>query len=327
MCILYELLSRETLKTGETLEIGVVTSPDEHYAAGIEDLLSHKGEVWRAHIQAALQGRADRLETRFYLGLIQGQPVANIMTVERLGVGILGHVFTRPEHRRKGICHAVMSRQMEHFRQRGGHVLTLGTGFDSPPYWIYHGFGFRSLKGGFMRYAVEPDYAFEERWFMPAAAQVKPVAWEHAPLIALIASLPGVEYLRSAAWEYYGIENLERALIGFFYRQMTGDPVGGCVLETEAGAVVGCATYYPHPLWSNVWLVDSFTHVNFIAQTSDLLEGLPVPAGKQIAYLDTGAQEKAALYESCGFVREGTLSRSLRVEGEPRDVWVYGRER
>jgi GNAT superfamily N-acetyltransferase len=324
---MYELLDRETLKTGETLEIGVVTSPEEEYAPGIEELLSHKGEMWRAHIRAALEGRAERLETRFYLGLIEGKPVANIMTVERLGVGILGHVYTRPEQRRKGICHAVMSRQMEHFRQRGGHVLTLGTGFESPPYWIYHGFGFRSLKGGFMRYAVEPDHAFEERWFAPAPAQVKPVAWEHAPLIALIASLPGAEYLRSVAWRYAGIENLERALIEFFARQLAGDPVGGCVLESETGAVAGCATWHPHPLWSDVWLVDSFTHANFPAQTPDLLEGLEVPPGKQIAYLDAQAREKAALYESCGFVLEGTLTRFLRADGEPRDVWVYGRER
>jgi hypothetical protein len=155
---------------------------------------------------------------------------------------------------------------------------------------------------------------------------VKTIVWEHAPLIALIAAIPGAEYLRSVAWQYAGIENLERALIGFFARQMAGDPVGGCVLESETGAVVGCATYHPHPLWSDVWLVDCFTHANFTAQTADLLQSIAIPPGKQIAYLDAGAQEKATLYESCGFVREGTVSRLLRSEREPHDVWVYGRE-
>src|SRR5689334_12172317 len=137
---MYEKLGEQTLKTGETLEIGLVTAPDDAHMAGVQDLLGHKGGEWNEHIHAALAGDTDALETRFYLGLLEGRPAANIMTVERHGVGILGHVFTRPEERRKGICQAVMARQMDHFRARDGHVLLLGTGFESPPYWIYHSF-------------------------------------------------------------------------------------------------------------------------------------------------------------------------------------------
>ena len=53
---------------------------------------------------------------------------------------------------------------------------------------------------------------------------------------------------------------------------------------------------------------------------------LPPSPGKQIAYVDTEAQEKASALESCGFAREGTLRRFLRVEETPRDVWLYGKE-
>ena len=93
-------------------QIGLVTAPEEAHMAGVEDLLGHKGGEWQEHIHAALAGETDSLETRFYLGLLGRDPVANIMTVESRGVGWLGHVYTRPEHRRKGICRAVMGRQM-----------------------------------------------------------------------------------------------------------------------------------------------------------------------------------------------------------------------
>src|SRR5437588_11121316 len=120
---------------------------------------------------------------------------------------MLGHVFTRPEQRRKGIASAVMARQMENLRKRGGRVLLLGTGFESPAYWIYHSFGFRSLKDGFMRYAVEP--AFEERWFAPTTAAIVPAEWRHWPLVALLASIPGGDSLRSVVWNVSDMENLE----------------------------------------------------------------------------------------------------------------------
>ncbi|HAA73566.1 TPA: hypothetical protein DCE37_00380 [Candidatus Latescibacteria bacterium] len=40
-------------------------------------------------------------------------------------VGLFGHVFTKPEERRKGAANALM----EDFRQRGGKALYLGTGY------------------------------------------------------------------------------------------------------------------------------------------------------------------------------------------------------
>ena len=93
-------------------------------------------------------------KTRFYLGVIEGEAVGNIMTVEHGGIGILGHVYTLPEQRRKGIASRIMAAQMKDFQERGGRTLTLGTGFDSPAYWIYQGYGFRSIVEGSGRHVV-----------------------------------------------------------------------------------------------------------------------------------------------------------------------------
>jgi hypothetical protein len=85
----------------------------------------HKGEPWLSHVNRALSGDIKDLETRFYVGKLNGQIVANIMTVEYNRTGILGHVFTMPEQRRKGICSLIMEQQMADFKCRGGGVLIL----------------------------------------------------------------------------------------------------------------------------------------------------------------------------------------------------------
>src|SRR5260221_5483905 len=101
---MFETLDKTKLPSGEELEIGLVTAHDAEFGEAVCGLLAHKGPEWQLHIHRALRGATDALETRFYLGLVRGQPVTNVMTVESEGVGILGHVFTRLEDRRKGIC-------------------------------------------------------------------------------------------------------------------------------------------------------------------------------------------------------------------------------
>jgi GNAT superfamily N-acetyltransferase len=325
---MYTRFGEEQIKSGETLEIGVVTAPDVEFGAGVVGLLGHKGADWQFHIEAALGGQTDLLETRFYLGLLAGVPVANVMTVEYNGVGILGHVFTRPEHRRKGICQAVMNRLMDDFRERGGHVLLLGTGYESAAYWIYHSFGFRSLKGGFMRYAAAPDDTFERKWFEADSVQVAPMAWRHWPLIGLLGAKSGGEFLRSAVWRLFDISNLEGPVANTLIAQTQGRGVNGVVLEAARGGVAGCATLHPTGGgingWPGVWLLDFFTHPNFASHAGDLLDALIWPSGKIIAYVDTCAPDKASLLAGKGFEREGTLRGFLRFDSLVRDVWIYG---
>jgi len=186
------------------LEVGLVTAPDSEFAETIPRLLSHKGRDWDYHFVASLGGETGALESRFYLGILNGAPVANIMTLERHGLGILGHVFTQPANRLKGICRAIMAVQMEHFRGRGGRILTLGTGFESPPYWIYHSFGFRSLRRGFMRYEAPGSEDFAIEWFAPNDTRIVRAEWEHWPLVALMGSYAATDYLRSTAWRLHG---------------------------------------------------------------------------------------------------------------------------
>ncbi len=117
---MYTKLAEEALKSGETLEVGVVLAPDEAHGEQVRPFLGHKQMPYKWHIEKSVHERLDDLETRYYVGKLKGAIVCNIMTVESHRTGILGHVYTLPDHRRKGACDAVMRHQMADFRRRGG---------------------------------------------------------------------------------------------------------------------------------------------------------------------------------------------------------------
>jgi GNAT superfamily N-acetyltransferase len=319
-------LATTTLKTGEELEIGVIRAPEREYADQIQKFLDHKPDCFKRHIDLCLAGPLDELETRFYVGLLEGQVISQVMIVEYAGVGILGHVFTRPEHRQKGAYRAVMAQQMEDFRQRGSEFLLLGTGFESPPYWIYHSFGFRSVTGdsGFMRYAASED--FEARWFAPAPAQVVDVKWRHWPMLNALFGQKEGDFLRSVALGLFGPRNFEGGFLTFREALEERASHQAKLLETEAGAVVGCATVWPDPRWPGTYLLDVFVHPNFAAEMSPLLAALAPVEAKTLAYAEASATARNAALEKAGFRQEGTLTQQLRQpDGRVEEVVVWGR--
>ncbi len=153
-------LCETRLKTGEKMEIYVVSAPDDEHEDDVLSFLRHKGKIWLWHMKAAFRGETGRLQSRFYLGIVDGRIISNVSMWEHGSTGILAHVFTVEDQRRKGACKSLMAALMEDFLRRGGKILTLGTGYDSPPYHIYKSFGFRSMTegSGSMRYDADPDF-------------------------------------------------------------------------------------------------------------------------------------------------------------------------
>jgi hypothetical protein len=321
-------IARETLKTGETLSIEIVMPPDEARRPQIEPFLAHKPINYRAHTEAAFAGACDGLETRYYIGLIDGQMVGNIMTVEVGGVGIFGHVHTRADQRRKGICSWIMGRQMEDFRQRNGHVLLLGTGYQSAAYNIYAGFGFRDWdqgRPGLMRYDNPADPEFLGRCYAPAPAVPAKAAWRHWPLVALLASIPAPAYLRSLLFPVWGVGLLEGGYCDYLYRYGSSPNSAAAVLESATGAVTAIATCVPDSRWNGaVHLLDLLFHP--VAEPADLaalLRSLPLPSGQTQCYADPRDTAKIAALESVGFRRAAVLPDQFR-EGEAwHDAWLY----
>ena len=309
------------------MEIGMVLAPDAEYADRILDFLTHKGEYWLRHVGKALNGEISELETRFYIGKLGDRVIGNIMTVEYNRTGILGHVFTHPEHRRKHVCSLIMAQQMEDFKKRGGGILLLGTGYNSPPYWIYHSFGFKSVleNSGFMRFSTEPD--FEARHFSPGKVKVVDVEWKHWPVMNILVSVPGAEILRSVFFNLYGIGNFEGSFLGFIRSLEENKQKKAKLLESESGAVVGWITLEQDRRWTNrTYLMDIFLHTSFVSNYRKLLNALELPEGKIQCYVDAGSpREKIEALQLAGFEREAVLKNQFAWGDKWVDVFIYSK--
>ena len=185
-----ESLGLITLKNGEEVEASVVIGPDLDWAPRIGPLLQHKGDPWNWQVAQVLERELD-LEAYFYVLHRDGIPFANIMTIEGAGVGVFGHVWTVPEDRQKGASSRLMALQMEHFADRGGRALFLGTGYDSVAYKMYQRFGFESVEpqSGYMSYYTESESDIQRRFF-PSIAGRRRTA-NVAPLAVYATSLHG----------------------------------------------------------------------------------------------------------------------------------------
>ncbi|HGE72848.1 TPA: N-acetyltransferase [Candidatus Poribacteria bacterium] len=322
---MYTKLSNVKLKSGEDMEIGVVLAPDQEHSEAIVKVLHHKGEPWLTHVNKALDGTITDLETRFYIGKLNGQVVANIMTVEYNHTGILGHVFTIPEQRRKHICTLIMEQQMNDFKRRGG-VLLLGTGFDSAPYWIYHSFGFRSVleNSGFMRFSTDDN--FEEKHFTYGKVKAVDVQWKHWPLMAVLMSVKETEILKSVSSGLYGIVNFEGGFLNFMKRLEDGN-IKAKVLESESGAVVGCITLEQDHRWAGkTYILDMFMHKNFIVNYDDLINSMELPEGKiQCFIMANSPDEKINALKKSGFEQEALLKNQFFWDNKRFDVCLFSK--
>lgn len=325
---MYDKLGEAILKTGERMEVGVMTAPDEPHAEEVKQFLGHKPGNYKWHIERCIAEVLDALETRFYVGKLDGNVITNIMTVEHEGIGILGHVFTLPQQRRKGACKGVMAYQMEHFRQRGGRALYLGTGYNSHPYYIYHSFGFESVfpESGFMKYHVNGD--FEECYFALAPTEPKFVEWHDWPKVTALSSIVGWDTLRSLTWGVYGPTNLEGGFLSFKHALETEDAYDDAkLLISSGGAIVGWATVSRDARWRpETAVLDLFFHPNFADDVPVLLSAAAFPESKVQCYVDSGAEKKAAVLEAAGFVCEGRFKNQFAYSGQGYDVLVFALE-
>ena len=324
---MYDKLGEVVLKTGERMEVGVITAPDIPHAEEVKRFLGHKPGNYKWHIERCVTEVLDALETRFYVGKIEGRVITNIMTVQYDGVGILGHVFTFPEQRRKGACKGVMAYQMGDFRQRAGTALYLGTGYNSHPYYIYHSFGFESVfpESGFMKYYVNAD--FEERYFAPTYAHPKPVEWHDWPKVTALSGIVGSDTLRSLAWNVYGPTNMEGGFLSFKHALETEDAYDDAkLLISSSGAIVGWATVIRDGRWHPATAVlDVFFHPNFTDAVPTLLSAVKFRDVKVQCYVDSGAKKKAEVLETAGFTCEGRFKDQFTYGGRYCDVVVFAR--
>ena len=333
---MYESLGQIELKTGEQVELGLVRCPDLEWAEPVEKLLEHKRGVWNWQNTQVLRQETG-IEVYFYLLHRQGVPFANIMTAELEGVGHLGHVFTRPEDRRKGAVSQLMTAQMAHFRARQGRALFLGTGYDSPAYHIYRAQGFESIepRSGYMAYFASSPDAFEADYFAGGAIAIQEVSWKHWPASAPLftGDFPGV--VRCAPLRLFGRNSTEGPFLDLIHdegerRENDQAPRVRVLVQQRSRAVVGLAMWDWDPLWPETCLVDVYCHPHYWGEAPALLESLALPEAERfLAYADTTGPEKQQNLKAAGYRQTGQYPGRVAVDHDRTqfaDVTVWERE-
>ena len=322
---MYARLDNGTIKTGEALEIGVVVAPDSDWKGQICPLLGHKGHPWTLHVEKALDGAITDLETRFYLGILHGQAVANICLFEHERIAIFAHVYTIPEFRQRGIARQVNRVVMEDFRRRGGRVMTLSTDYDSHPFHLYASFGFQGIIPEVGNMTCEFEAGCQEKFFAPGSGvSVRNQVWADWPHLNLLYHQTGGDWFRSVRHALYRPKSYE----GCFLQERVEIEISHLcakTLVTENGTVVGNLACGPDRRWDGAAaLVDLHVHENYAEHTGCLLDGLRCDETKLIAHARSGSGKEQALRDA-GYIEEGRLTRLVRGGTGPYDVVVLAR--
>ena len=311
--------SKSSLKNGRKVEIEIVRSPSPSIYARIRELLHHKPSVYASHIddfyRNGSDGLLEGLEWRFHLARCDGEYVGNVCTWEYGGIGILGHVFTKPEWRGLGVADALIRFQDGDFRGRGGHIMELNTGYDSMPYRIYLKRGYTGVPGAPGSMTKCSDQGAWANLCRAGGVRPSRFAWRHWPSANLLFLSENLSYVRAAGLGAYGPSSLEGAVI--HNRERIWSDAGGLggkveVLETAEGTVVAWASLLGDLNWGRREprpVFDLFFHPSYLERTGLLMEQFEIPSGA-ISY-STPGDPKNTVLERLDFRKKGEIPQFL----------------
>lgn len=106
----------------------------------LSDLLDHKGAPWAEDIEKRFNGGVENAEDALAVIADGGRLLACACLNKCGDVGVLGHVFTREQHRRRGYAHKLIKTLIGWFDMLGGKRLYLGCTADLCGLYEMHGF-------------------------------------------------------------------------------------------------------------------------------------------------------------------------------------------
>jgi ribosomal protein S18 acetylase RimI-like enzyme len=308
---------------------------DEPLARELEALLHHKGSPWIEDIGRRLRGGVAGSEDHFYVARQGGRMVGHVW-YNTSGVdhrlGLVGHIYTDPEYRRRGIAARLLHKVMADFRARGGAVMQL---FTSTPYSVafYQDFGFENIFAGqvyhatdwYMRYP-SPSTQILDNWFHPLHVSIRQLRLADLPQYCLLYNCEHRSPLKDRAQRVgLGLE-AESAFLESTAAIERGQSV--CrVLENDE-TMVGIASmvrqsfpYQSHVALFDIYLLEAFQD-NAIALARDCLSHrrqFPV----DWLYAMAVEPRKRGLLDRLGFVSQGILADHYRVGSERFDCELF----
>ncbi|MBM4093311.1 MAG: GNAT family N-acetyltransferase [Planctomycetes bacterium] len=230
--------------------------------ASLTRLLGHKGEPWLEDIRCRYAGHAADF---CVVAIHRDEPVSHVWIGADAGypaIALLGHVFTLPEHRRRGLARVLLRTALAHSDARASRLLALGVD-NLAAALLYLGAGFRDLGPPdshghqVMVRGAAADDLLAGRW--PVAGGVvrrSPLgpAW-YASGVLLMNAFPGTNKLPSLGIvngheaELQLLECTHRAAVQGESVQVLVEDATGCLMGVEhvtgrgvfRYAVPGCA--------------------------------------------------------------------------------------
>ncbi len=247
-------------------------------------------------------------------------------------LGLIGHVLTHSDYRRRGISRQLMDRAIAEFDEQGGKVMQL---FTSTPYSLpfYEQLGFETLftqqvyheRDWYMR-SPRGSAEIVRHWLVPAQLALRPLAPGDLPQYCLLYNLEHDQILKDRAQQIgFGLES-ELAFIDIMNSQ-SERRAAVTVLENGPvmlGAASLVRSQFPHQ--AHVALFDIYLPPAVIDYTQALAQHcLDQRSALNVEHVYALAvdQAKRELFPQLGFQSRGLLAKHYRIAQQRLDCELF----
>ena len=331
-------LGTAKLRTGETLVMKLVTAPAAEYAEKLVHFLEHKaGDSRRSIVQRLRGDYAAFCCDKYFIGEIDGRIAGQIWygyATTGTGIANFGHVYTEPDHRKKGITEELMKVFLDDFSKSPVRAALCGTG--TP--WvasIYFKYGFQAVRENAtsgMLILLNKDCGgnfneFEAEYFRPGQEIVTlPGTMEHRHDVDEM--LKGALDIRGMQAKRLSVSTAINSYQSAYFMAEDGQGVLS-VAKATGGSVVGWSfCLNPASRWEGDAKVFDFEiHPNYVNMTERFVReslGLFKDKGVTRAYAYQPAVEKSkiAVLGKAGFQEAARLSGYCAFDNAASDLVI-----
>ncbi len=297
--------------------------------------LQHKGPPWVDDLRRRVRGEMEGAEDHFFVALEGQRLVGHVWyTVSRADprLGLIGHVFTDPGFRRRGIAALLLDRAMAQFRLGGGRLMQL---FTSTPFSIpfYERLGFENLfsqqvyhdRDWYMRSPAGCEEHLHD-WFASPEVTLRPLSLSELPQFCLLYNSQHDHVLKDRAQQIgLGLE-AELAFIDTTRALAAGR--GTCWILDNGQTMVGAATLmssaFPHQ--SHIAIFDLYTLESarqHNAALADRCLKTRHELGIERIYAIGVDAAKCEMFQRLGFASRGILPDHYKMAQERRDCELF----
>jgi GNAT superfamily N-acetyltransferase/L-amino acid N-acyltransferase YncA len=298
-------------------------------------LLWHKGSPWVDDIRRRLQGDCAGSVDRFFVAYDGPAMVAHVWYAAAAAdpsVGLLGHAFTRPEYRRRGLAARLIEAAMAQFRREGGALMQLFT-YNPETVPFYARLGFEQIHASQSAHANDwslwsppGSQAAVAEWCAASPREIRPLQPADLPKYCLLYNVEYATQLKDWAQAIGG--GLEAELAFTLTRQRIGQVAAACCVLDNGRMIVGAAALatatFPHQ--SHVGLVDAYVLPQYAGHARPLLDAVLArrdDLGVKFLYAVSCDPVKSELFAKAGLRRRATLGQHYRIEDRLVDLELW----